>query len=176
MADLRMVSLGLCDLRFLGCRGVIWARWLRSVRGLDFGGGGGDLGIPSSLRHRIGRRQRKRLGPTHRTEVSAVWDYSGLGPCGSSDFVFVMANAMSAVTALESKTLFGKRKGGRARRPSNHIGHRPRPGQYWLGHRRTERVAASMPRVRLRVNACVDGAFAAPAENRAANRGRGRSL
>ena len=40
--------------------------------------------------------------------MSAVWDYSGLGPCESSDFVFVMANAMPAATALESKTLFSE--------------------------------------------------------------------
>ncbi len=45
MADLRMVSLGLCDLRFLGCQGVIWARWLRSVRGMYFGGVAVILGL-----------------------------------------------------------------------------------------------------------------------------------
>lgn len=40
-----MLSLGLCNLRFLGCQGEVWARWLRSVRGLYFGGVAVILGL-----------------------------------------------------------------------------------------------------------------------------------
>ena len=91
-------------------------------------------------------------------------------------FCFRGINCMGGNCVRIQGIVFGKRKGGRARRPSNHIGHRPRPGEYRLGHCGTGWVAASMPRVRLRVDACVNGAFAALAENRAANRGGGRSL